>query len=66
MLKPKSTNNGTDLAFLVNNHETKYMNHDTSYCFRLRRGKGLVTLKGKATELIEHDDHFELRLSRLV
>ena len=37
--------------------------HDTSYCFRLRRGKGWLHLNKKATELIEHDDHFELRLA---
>ena len=37
--------------------------HDTSYCFRLRRGKGWLHLNKKATELIEHDDHFELKTS---
>ena len=37
--------------------------HDTSYCFRLRRGKGWLHLNKKATELIEHDDHFELILA---
>ena len=37
--------------------------HDTSYCFKLRRGKGWMHLNRKATELIEHDDHFEVRLA---
>ena len=37
--------------------------HDTSYCFKLRRGKGWLHLNRKATELIEHDDHFEVRLA---
>ena len=37
--------------------------HDTSYCFKLRRGKGWLHLNRKATELIEHDDHFEVSLA---
>ena len=36
---------------------------ETSYCFKLRRGKGWLHLNRKATELIEHDDHFEVRLA---
>ena len=37
--------------------------HDTSYCFKLRRGKGWLHLNRKATELMEHDDHYEVRLA---
>ena len=37
--------------------------HDTSYCFKLRRGKGWMHLNRKATELIEHDAHYEVRLA---
>ena len=37
--------------------------HDTSYCFKLRRGKGWLHLNRKATKLIEHDDHFEVKLA---
>ncbi len=36
--------------------------HDTSYCFRLRR-KGWIHLNKKATKLIEHDDHYEVKLA---
>ena len=36
---------------------------DTSYAFRLRVGRGWLHLNKKATELIEHDDHFELILA---
>ena len=37
--------------------------HETSYCFKLRMGKGWMHLNRKATELIEHDDHYEVRLA---
>jgi len=37
--------------------------HETSYCFKLRRGKGWLHLNRKATELIEYDDHYEVRLA---
>jgi hypothetical protein len=37
--------------------------HETSYCFKLRRGKGWLHLNRKATELLEHDDHYEVRLA---
>ena len=36
--------------------------HESSYCFKLRRGKGWMHLNRKATELIEQDDHYEVRL----
>ena len=36
---------------------------ETSYCFKLRRGKGWLHLNRKATELLEHDDHYEVRLA---
>ena len=36
---------------------------ETSYCFKLRRGKGWLHLNRKATELIEQDDHYEVRLA---
>ena len=36
--------------------------YDTAYCFRLRR-KGWIHLNKKATKLIEHDDHFEVKLA---
>ena len=36
--------------------------HDTAYCFKLRRGKGWMHLNKKATKLIEHDDHYEVIL----
>ena len=36
---------------------------ETSYCFKLRRGKGWLHLNRKATELIEHDDHYEVILA---
>ena len=35
---------------------------ETSYCFKLRRGKGWIHLNKKATELIEYDDHYEVIL----
>ena len=37
--------------------------HETSYCFKLRRGKGWLHLNRKATELVEQDDHYEVRLA---
>lgn len=36
---------------------------DTSYCFKLRRGKGWIHLNKKATKLVEHDDHYEVKLA---
>tara|TARA_R100000388_G_scaffold27329_1_gene21296 strand:- start:751 stop:1020 length:270 start_codon:yes stop_codon:yes gene_type:complete len=36
---------------------------DTSYCFKLRRGKGWMHLNKKATKLVEHDDHYEVKLA---
>ena len=36
---------------------------DTSYAFRLRVGRGWLHLNKKATELIEHDDHLEIKLA---
>tara|TARA_R100001509_G_scaffold134288_1_gene87861 strand:+ start:362 stop:631 length:270 start_codon:yes stop_codon:yes gene_type:complete len=36
---------------------------DTSYCFKLRRGKGWIHLNKKATKLVEHDDYYEVKLS---
>ena len=36
---------------------------ETSYCFKLRRGKGWMHLNKKATQLIEHDDHYKVILA---
>ena len=36
---------------------------DTSYCFKLRRGKGWMHLNRKATRLIEKENHFVVILA---
>jgi hypothetical protein len=37
--------------------------YDTSYCFKLPRGKGWLHLNKKATKLVEKDDCFEVTLA---
>ena len=36
---------------------------DTSYCFKLRRGKGWLHLNKKATKLVEKENHYEVTLA---
>ena len=41
----------------------EHFDTDTSYAFRLRIGRGWLHLNKKATKLIEHDDHLEVKLA---
>ena len=36
---------------------------ETSYCFKLRRGKGWMHLNKKATKLVEKENHYEVTLA---
>ena len=41
----------------------KVYDQETSYCFKLRRGKGWMHLNKKATKLVEHNDYYEVKLA---
>tara|TARA_R100001440_G_scaffold9072_1_gene17139 strand:- start:2368 stop:2637 length:270 start_codon:yes stop_codon:yes gene_type:complete len=53
---------GKTYLFNKDSREEVY-DQDTSYCFKLRRGKGWMHLNKKATKLVEKDNHYEVTLA---
>ena len=53
---------GKTYLFSNDSREEVY-DQDTSYCFKLRRGKGWMHLNKKATKLVEKDNHYEVTLA---
>jgi len=62
MLNQKTTAMGKTYLFNKDSREEVY-DQDTSYCFKLRRGKGWMHLNKKATKLVEKDNHYEVTLA---
>ena len=62
MLNQKMTVMGKTYLFSNDSREEVY-DQDTSYCFKLRRGKGWMHLNKKATKLVEKDNHYEVTLA---
>ena len=53
---------GKTYLFNKDSREEVY-DQDTSYCFKLRRGKGWMHLNRKATKLVEKENHYEVTLA---
>jgi len=53
---------GQTYLFSKETRDTAY-EEETSYCFKLRTGRGWLHLNRKATKLIEHDDYYEVVLA---
>ena len=53
---------GKTYLFNKDSREEVY-DQETSYCFKLRRGKGWMHLNKKATKLVEKENHFVVILA---
>jgi len=62
MLNQKTIAMGKTYLFNKDSREEVY-DQDTSYCFKLRRGKGWMHLNRKATKLVEKENHYEVTLA---
>jgi len=62
MLNQKTIAMGKTYLFNKDSREEVY-DQDTSYCFKLRRGKGWMHLNKKATKLVEKENHYEVTLA---
>jgi len=62
MLNQKTIAMGKTYLFNKDSREEVY-DLETSYCFKLRRGKGWMHLNKKATKLVEKENYYEVTLA---